>query len=241
MYDKASALLLVLLAALGLSGQGKENRLRLFISRTSEEMLAFIFYLSFSDQKAEITGLFEEKVEQILETGTYDRIVVVSYSFGSVVALDAFCPASDLRAPRLEQVDTLVTIGCPYDFILTYWTQYFANRQHRPPSPWINIYSPVDLLGTRFSKGENLKERGLVDSCGEGRLTHGPTEERAFMEGVPDSELGVLGWVTMHGLSAHSRYWSKADDAQRTCFDLAIHAIFPDETKPSAPSKRSAS
>ncbi len=241
-------LLLLVLTALGLAGgQGRENRVRAFINRASEEMLAFIYYLSFTDRRAEITGLVDARLEQIMESGAYSRFVVMGYSFGTVVALDAFCPASDARARRLDRVETLVTIASPYDFILTYWPRYFADRQHAPPPTWLNVYSPVDLLGTCFDKEKARAERAqrlsqpksplakpapdeLQNSFGQAdQLATGPTQEFAFREGIPDEQLGLFGWIAMQGLGAHSRYWAKGEDGERNCFDLLVPGMFPEE------------
>jgi len=246
-----TGLLFLALTLLGLAGgQGQENRLRSFINRASEEMLAFIYYLSFTDRRAEITGLVEARLEQVMESGPYQRYVVMGYSFGTVVALDAFCPASEVRARRLDRVDTLVTIASPYDFILTYWPKYFADRQYAPPLTWLNVYSPVDLLGTCFDKQKARAERtqrlraaqpipaqpskdepqnsfGLPD-----QLATGPTQEFAFREGVPDEQLGLFGWIAMQGLGAHSRYWAKGEDGERNCFDLLVPGLFPEEVAP---------
>lgn len=253
--DAADAgLLLLVLTALGFAGgQGQENRLRNFINRASEEMLAFIYYLSFTDRRAEITGLVDARLEEIMESGDYGRYVVMGFSFGTVVALDAFCPASDARARRLDQVETLVTIGAPCDFILTYWPRYFADRQHQPPKTWLNVYSPVDLLGTCFDKEKARQERAqrlraanqpvplpshtdLQNSFGHAdQLATGPTQEFAFREGIPDEQLGIFGWIAMQGLGAHSRYWAKGEDGERNCFDLLVAGVFPEEFAPPAP------
>lgn len=248
MEAKDSALLLLVLTALGLAGgQGKENPLRSFINRASEEMLAFIYYLSFTDRRAEITGLVDARLEEVMESGPYERYLVIGYSFGTIVAFDAFCPASEVRARRLDRVDTLVTIAAPYDFILTYWPRYFADRLHAPPAQWLNIYSPVDLLGTCFDKAQarvereqRLRARGLSapppgpdepqNSFGlPDQLATGPTREFAFREGIPDEQLGLFGWVAMQGLGAHSRYWAKGEDGERNCFDLLVGGLFPKE------------
>lgn len=245
-----TGLLLLVLTALGLAGgQGRENPLRQFINRASEEMLAFIYYLSFTDRRAEITGLVDARLEEIMESGRYERYLVMSYSFGSIVALDTFCPASETRARRLDRVDTLVTIGSPYDFILTYWPRYFADRFHAPPPTWLNVYSPVDLLGTCFNKDEaraararRLRARQLPapvparvepeNSFGQvGQLATGPTREFAFREGIPDEQLGLFGWLAMQGLGAHSRYWAKGEEGERNCFDLLVGGLFPAEVE----------
>lgn len=233
-----SELSLASLVGLGLLSRerGKVTR---FFSRLSEELLAFVHYLSFAERRAEITGLVDQRIEELAEAHPgYSRFAVLAYSFGSIVALDAFCPPDEQRARRLARVDTLVTIGSPYDFVLTYWPDYFAGRdpRHRPPALWLNIYSPVDVLGSRFDKSA-LRERtggsGLEDSFGgDGRLAHGPTEEVAFRENFVSERLGWLQTFLLVGLRAHSMYWSPRENSERNCLHLVVPRLLAGEVQP---------
>lgn len=206
-------------------------------------MLAFVYYLSFADRRAEITGEVDEFMEALTEDGGgYQRFAILSYSFGSIVALDAFCPADEVRARRLDRVDTLVTIGSPYDFILTYWPDYFRNRnaKHVPPARWLNIYSPVDVLGSQFHK----RDAGISEAAGEslensfgqpGRLRKGPTEELAFRENFVDEKLSWLSTFVLLGLRAHSMYWARDDGHERNCFHLIAPRLFPEQFTGTSP------
>jgi hypothetical protein len=224
------------------------GRLRELLIRLSEELLAFVYYLSFADRRAEITGEVDDFVEGLVESGPqYQRFAVMGYSFGSVVALDVFCPPDGVRARRLDHVDTLITIGSPHDFILTYWADYFANRDpgHRLPATWLNIYSPIDVLSSQFEKTSagraDASSGGLENSFGRpGLLAHGPTEELVFREHSTSEELTLWSLLCLRGLRAHSLYWSPDDQRDRNCFHLIAPRLFPEETAapppPTAPS-----
>lgn len=234
LYD-VSALAFVVLVALGLLSKDR-GQVTEFIRKLSEEMLAFVYYLSFADRRAEITGEVDEFMEALAEDGArYKRYAMLGYSFGSIVALDAFCPADDVRARRLNRVDMLVTIGSPYDFIVTYWPDYFANRnsKHGPPTKWLNIYSPVDVLSSRFHKRDDTVTEGqgevLEDSFGKrGRLEKGPTEELAFRENFVSEDLTWLSTFMFLGLRAHSMYWARDENRERNCFNLIAPRLFPE-------------
>jgi len=241
---EVSELAFVALVALGLLSKDR-GQVTEFIRKLSEEMLAFVYYLSFADRRAEITGEVDEFMEALTEAGPrYRRHALLGYSFGSIVALDAFCPADDVRARRLDCVDTLVTIGSPYDFILTYWPDYFANRspKHGSPANWLNIYSPVDVLGSQFHKRGAASAEGhgevLENSFGQpGRLAKGPTEEVAFRENFVCEDLTWTSTLMLLGLRAHSMYWSRDEQHERNCFHLIAPRLFPEEfveTNPSA-------
>lgn len=233
-----SELSLAMLVALGLLSR-ERGRFTRFFSRLSEELLAFVHYFSFAERRAEITGLMDQRIEELAEAHPgYSRFAVLAYSFGSIVALDAFCPPDEQRARRLARVDTLVTIGSPYDFVLTYWPDYFAGRdpRHRPPARWLNVYSPVDVLGSRFDKS-GLRERaggaGPEDSCGgDRRLAHGPTEEVAFRENFVTEQLGWLQTFLLVGLRAHSMYWSPRESSERNCLHLVVPRLLAGEVEP---------
>ena len=205
-----------------------------WVTRMSEDMLAFVFYLGMGDRRAEVTGMVDEHVEKLLEEGRgYGRVALMGYSFGSIVALDVLFPADDIRARRLDRVDTLVTLGSPVAFILTYWPGYFAqrSRRHAALKAWVNVFSPLDVLATQFdpprpSPGEPALQRshGTPDT-----LWRGPDREHAFREGAAEGRLTWFGAMTLLGLRAHSMYWAPEDGHERNCLHLVIADLFPGE------------
>ena len=235
----------VSIAVAGVVTLSDRGRLRDLLNRLSEELLAFVYYLSFADRRAEITGEVDDFIEGLVESGPgYPRFAVMGYSFGSIVALDVFCPPDGVRARRLDHVDTLVTIGSPHDFILTYWADYFANRDpgHRLPATWLNIYSPTDVLSSQFEKTSSgrpdASSGGLENSFGRpGLLARGPTEELVFREHSTSEELTLWSLLCLRGLRAHSLYWSPDDQRDRNCFHLIVPRLFPEETAAATPTK----
>ena len=69
-------------------------------------------------------------------------------------------------ARALSTVKNLVTIGCPFDMVRTYWPNYFINRQRQSNAPvqWINIYAPLDVFGSNFRDDDKTDdaEQGIV-------------------------------------------------------------------------------
>ena len=74
-------------------------------------------------------------------------IDVVTYSFGSIVAIDALFPCAQEPPPRLATINLLITIACPFDFVRSYWPDYFTKRFSRTATPgkWVNFYAPSDV------------------------------------------------------------------------------------------------
>ena len=207
-----------------------------WITRMSEEMLAFVFYFGLGDRRAEVTGMVDDHVERLLEEEQgYERVGLMGYSFGSIVALDVLFPADNLRARRLERVDTLVTIGCPVAFILTYWPGYYAGRCHveRPLRTWVNVFSPVDVLATEFNPGppetgqvQLAPVHGTPDTLGRG-----PDREHAFREGSVEGRLTWFGALTLLGIRAHEMYWSPDLGHERNGLHLVVPDLFPGEVR----------
>lgn len=205
-----------------------------WVTRMSEEMLAFVFYLGMGDRRAEVTGLVDDRVEKLLEEDRgYERVAFMGYSFGSIVALDVLFPADDIRARRLDRVDTLVTIGAPVSFILTYWPGYFAgrSRRHAALRSWVNIFSPVDVLATEFDPSPpGPGEVALQPSHGTpDTLWRGPDRERPFREGAAEGSLTWFATLTLLGIRAHEMYWSPEEGHERNCLHLVVPDLFPSE------------
>ncbi len=81
----------------------------------------------------------------------YTSVHIVAFSFGSVVSLDLLFPHSRPGA-RIGTIKNLVSIGCPFDIIRTYWPAYFKDRQKKSnvPEKWVNIYASLDVFGSNY-------------------------------------------------------------------------------------------
>ena len=107
----------------------------------------------------------------------YERVHVMGYSFGSVVAIDSLYPFNQEPPVRFSAVHAFVTIACPFDLIRTYFKEYpgsptaanpanppvrpysyFENRCALPNAPkrWLNIYSLSDVMSSNFRDDERI-------------------------------------------------------------------------------------
>jgi hypothetical protein len=157
------------------------------------------------------------------DTLRYDRVDIVAYSFGSVVAIDALYPLADIPGPRFEQIDTLVTIGCPFDIIRTYWPEYFDRRWHRVgvPRRWLNIYSPIDVFGSNFLDVEG-SEIGV-------RLQDGTTlrpHSEAWHVISEDRKVSPIQVLLMVGIKAHAMYWAPSFEQEDTVFAPVMRHLY---------------
>ncbi len=176
-----------------------------FISIIATEYVCTIYYLNFGDRRQGIIGKLEELAEHVHETAKPDDLSIYSYSFGSIIALDALFPQEGKPSRRLSEIHTLVTIGSPVDFINAYWPGYFKLREKSSAclSKWYNIYSISDILSSNFRYDDKLKD-AQYSICREGIL---PVNIPYNIVNIQRNFL--LAMLFLGGLRAHQLYWDE--------------------------------
>lgn len=222
--------IIVLMTALGFvlppKAKLKEN-----ISIAATNYLCLIHYLNWGERSHAISGKLESLLEYLVEREqVYSKIHIVGYSFGSIVAIDNLFTAGRMPIDRFQRIDTLVTIGCPFDMIRTYWPDYFTDRNSLTPDApkWINVYSPIDVLSSNFADGGNEQSVQQLQNEGIGVEVDGKIrkpENLKFTEG-PAKSLGVVDILMLTGFKAHSMYWGEAVKGEYTCFHDVVKKMY---------------
>ncbi len=193
---------------------------RKFISNTATEFLCLDYYITLSDNKLEIIGKLESLVEKIAEDEDYDNIELHGYSFGSIILMDSIFPYGNAPALRLtKEVDKIVTIGCPHDFICTFYPDYFKDREYITESSlkkWLNIYSDIDILSSNF-RADDKKEDGKF------KLTNSNFQVKNIFFNIinPDS-LNFWSHLGIIGIRAHKLFWGKGVDSS-SCLNMVVN------------------
>ncbi|MEI8167547.1 MAG: hypothetical protein WCG26_14290, partial [Chloroflexales bacterium] len=130
---------------------------------------ALILYLSYGDRHNVLVGQLRDLLDYVVrkseKSEKYDQIHIVAYSFGTIIALDALMPPQmgvyqtqgDGTRARFHKVDSITTIGSPFDFIRNFWPDYFLSRTKKPiQTRWINIYAPDDIFGSNFRDDDQI-------------------------------------------------------------------------------------
>lgn len=190
--------------------------------------MCLLQYLDAGAQANVLRGHLAEVLEHLAELDgvAYERIDVVGYSFGSVVALDATFPASGTPGPRFDGIDTLVTLGCPFDFIRSYWPAYYTQRKRRPGAPahWLNVYSPLDVFGSDFRDPGTGAPAGVEVGAGE---TVRPDDSRSWTPpGVAGTEPGLGDVLLMRGLRVHADYWCPTFEQEASALGLVVGDLY---------------
>jgi len=224
--------LVVLMAGLGFVLPTKA-RLKENISIAATNYLCLIHYLRWGESSHAIGGKLESLLEFIVERKPrYQRIHIIGYSFGSIVAMDNLFPMGRPPIDRFKRIDTLITIGCPFDIIRTYWPSYFNERQSvsGDAMKWINVYSPIDVLSSNFADGGNDQPFEQARTEGIGVKVDGQIlkpESIEFSERSHKS-LGVIDILRLAGFKAHSHYWGESPKGEITCFHHVVKSMYKD-------------
>jgi hypothetical protein len=214
------------------------------IANTATDYLGAQWYLSQSIGAPRISGGFVGTIGKLVDLGEHGRIDVVSYSLGSVIAINQLFPADGQLPPQhaLRSVKSLVTVGSPYDVIRLLLPNYFKGRQpvQGVPERWLNIYTPDDILGSNFrNDGDEKHQEETVMK----QMAGGPAAEVAFPTPVNVAYLpgGVPGGGgPFGGLRVHGAYWGE-EPGDQTCWGHIVPVIYGDHVllAPSAPAQAS--
>ena len=189
-------------------------------------------YIERADESgAALQGDFARVLDTV-ETGRedikYEKVAVIAYSFGSLVALDACFSPIATPPQRLASIDELVTVGCPYDCVRAFVPEYARTRYGREdvPGKWMNVYAPSDVLSSNFRDDDRPGHANV------------PVRLRAYPGGgrrpenliyrIEGRDQPVDFWETLlfRGLASHGRYWDKADPNAVSVFGEIVDRVF---------------
>jgi hypothetical protein len=204
--------------------RGGFAQLQSLIETAGERWVAVLAYLRFGHQRPAVTGRFADALEHVLEQRPrYDQIAVISYSFGTLVALDALFPHGREPDPHFRRVNALITIGCPFDGVRALWRAYGSDRRalRGVPPRWLNLYAPLDVFGSDFQDGDQPVPVAVDAENQEVR----PTSE-LFRTGQAEETLSLREVLLFYGMRAHGSYWSDAEESERSCFVEVVRALY---------------
>lgn len=224
--------MVVILAAFGLVLPDFKRQL----SKAAVGYLCMIYYLSLGERRNAILGQLTALLEHVAEKeGTpYRNIHIVAFSFGTIVALDGLFPTGRLPEERFKKINGLVTIGCPYDLVRTFWDEYFSDRKALPdvPGTWLNVFSPVDVLASNFRDDDHVNKkpdqgiRVKREEAPEQPPRNLVPENIPYLEAINPKTLQWLDRVLLIGLRAHSMYWGREFESEANCFNQVIARLY---------------
>jgi uncharacterized protein YhhL (DUF1145 family) len=204
--------------------------IRQFSEKIIINYICLLEYLSFGERRNVISGQLTDLLEYLGKKGIYHRVHIISYSFGTVIALDNLFPFNGILNKRSQIVDTLITIACPFDIIRLFWQDYFNQRQMLPqkvPS-WINLYNPIDILSSNFRDDAQLGEAQVGICFANSDTNIKPAENIAYIEGINTKKPSPTNLLILLGIRSHFTYWRRKHENEENCFSILIAALYKD-------------
>jgi uncharacterized membrane protein len=201
------------------------------IERFGDRWSLILRYVAVGEARDVITGNLDDLLGEAVRVG-YTDVSVVGYSMGSVVALDTLFPPAPTDRTIPAQVDSLITIGCPYDSICGLYPGYFAKRSYRAgvPKRWVNVFNPVDVLSSNFRCDSAIYAPGGLDPAlatqciAEGR--DAPKPDNLIWNPLGQDRGPTLGQViTWLGLRSHAMYWNSTFQGDHGCVGDIIDVL----------------
>ena len=208
------------------------------LDNSATMLIAFIRYVWFGQGRPRLRGRLDLLLQDILESPEVSdaRIHLLTYSFGSIVAIDTLFRSDQAAYPSYRRIHSLVTIGSPFDVIYKIWPSYFKKRQKIDGLHWINIFAPQDVLSSNFLKrtkaktvrGAKSKSRAADTSspCVPGLV---PDLNLIYRPTDASDKLGFFDIISFVGLRTHTLYWERGKKSHSNAFDLAVPEMFAEK------------
>ena len=188
----------------------------LVISGLATEFVSAHLYLQYGEQKGEILGNLDLLYEYIVTNEKDAEIHIHAYSFGAIIALDYLYPyKSKVCGNTLKRTKGLVTIAAPFDFINSYYPQYYNDRDGAIETKgfeWINVYSVVDALASNF------RNHATPGNSEYGVVVNGMNPVNIEYEVIGSKNFGLFNYILLNNLRVHGMYWTDNTNG-KSCLD----------------------
>lgn len=169
------------------------------------------------DLNALVEFIAEKETEEAPENEEELKLHFHAYSFGSIIALDLLFPFGSTPVSHIaELTECLITVGCPYEYIASYYPVYYNNRDTKTISlkKWYNVLSVADALSSNF-RNDAQPSPAQYSFSGTG-----PIAENIQYEVSPADPSGFWNFVSLYSLKAHQFYWQESAGGQSCLKDI---------------------
>ena len=229
-------------------------RLRKAVTEAAIDYYGVANYLGTGDRRSNEADRVSRMLEDVLDRRPEDtQVYVLAYSFGSIIALDTLFPPGESRGAHLGRINGLVTIGCPFDVVRCVWPAYFTTRAGVHSEYWLNVFDPIDVLGSNFVDGSDeaadpahlpARDQARAKRTRQGpswaRTRQGPSwagiglsrggdpchpENLVWEGGSPGQRLTWPRVLMFSGLRAHAMYWDLDDQDNVGCLRPVVSRL----------------
>ena len=191
------------------------------LTKLAAEFTTIDNYIQYGEQSQIIQGNFDALVEYIVENEENPTIHLHTYSFGSIIALDALFPIGTEPCTNiLNKIKLLITVGAPYEFIDNYYPNFYTQRTDKMSEKieWINVYSTMDAFASNFRKDNKVGE-AKYGIMGKKEVPINLNYEIARRE-----KYNLFSFLTLKHITMHKSYWDDSKSGQ-SCTRLIFNKM----------------
>jgi hypothetical protein len=191
------------------------------LTRVASEFTTIDNYIQYGEQSQIIQGNFDALIEYIVENEENPTIHLHTYSFGSVIALDALFPIGNEPSANIQNnINLLITVGAPYEFINNYYPKFYKKRINKMSEKieWINVYSTMDAFASNF-RNDNKVGEAKYGIMGRKEVPINLNYEIARRE-----KYNLFSFLTLKHITMHQSYWDDSKSGQ-SCTRLIFNKM----------------
>ena len=181
------------------------------LTKVAAEFTTIDNYIQYGEQSQIIQGNFDALVEYIVENEENPAIHLHTYSFGSIIALDALFPIGTEPCTNIQNnIKLLITVGAPYEFIDSYYPSFYSERIDKMSQKieWINVYSTLDAFASNFRKDNK------VGKAQYGILDRKEVPINLNYEIARREKYNFFSFLTLKHITMHKSYWDDSKSGQ---------------------------
>jgi hypothetical protein len=191
------------------------------LTKVAAEFSTIDNYIQYGEQAQIIQGNLDALIEYIVENEENPTIHLHTYSFGSVIALDALFPLGNEPSANIQNnINLLITVGAPYEFINNYYPNFYTERINKMSEKieWINVYSTMDAFASNFRKDNKAKEPqyGIMDKIEK--------PINLNYEIARKEKYNLFSFLTLKHITMHQSYWDDSKSGQ-SCTRLIFNKM----------------
>ncbi len=191
------------------------------LTKVAAEFTTIDNYIQYGEQSQIIQGNLDALIEYIIENEENPTIHLHTYSFGSVIALDALFPIGTEPCDNiLNNIKLLITVGAPYEFIDNYYPNFYTDRTEKMSEKieWINVYSTMDAFASNFRKDNKIGE-AKYGIMGRKEVPINLNYEISRKE-----KYNLFSFLTLKHITMHQSYWDDSKSGQ-SCTRLIFNKM----------------
>lgn len=191
------------------------------LTRVAAEFTTIDNYIQYGEQSQIIQGNLDALIEYIVENEGNPTIHLHTYSFGSIIALDALFPIGTEPSANIQNnINLLITVGAPYEFIDNYYPNFYTERRDKMTEKiqWINVYSLMDAFASNFRK-DNKTGEAKYGIMGKKEVPININYEIARKE-----KYNLFSFLTLKHITMHQSYWDNSKSGQ-SCTRLIFNKM----------------